>query len=156
MVASNAPLDRRFDDMDLGGMASAYGSYVSLSADAAASLGSMEGVFEAAAARRPWPALVPGYFTAALVAAIAYSIPKTALATATSLDRISPTMWAILLGLTVRTLLPLTTNISAGCKDVVRRVIPIAIVCIGAGLNFTVIASVGLQTLAITLVRPSR
>ena len=41
MASTDRPIDRRLDELDLGGLAGNYRSYVSLSADAAASLGSM-------------------------------------------------------------------------------------------------------------------
>jgi len=154
-MATDIPLDRRLDELDLGGMAGRYGSYVSLSAEAALSLGSMEGMADAAAAvkRRAASDLWSGYLAAALVAAVAYlvAMPNTILATYVHADQLTPTMWAILLGVAVRNMLPLPKTISAGCKDIVHRVIPIAIVCIGAELNFADIAGVGGQTLVLTL-----
>jgi len=144
--------DIRLSDMDLGGLAGAYGSYVSLSTEAAVSLGSMEGLLDGAARPAPWPMLLPGYLLAAVTAMAAYLLPKTAFTAQIGFDRLSSTMLAILLGVALRNLLPLPPAISAGCKDIIRRVIPLAIVCIGAGLDFSAIAGIGLTTLFITIV----
>ncbi len=144
--------DIRLSDMDLGGLAGSYGSYVSLSAEAAVSLGSMEGLLDGDARPAPWPVLLPGYLLAAFTAMAAYLLPKTAVTAQFGFDRLSSTMLAILLGVALRNLLPLPTTISAGCKDIVRRVIPLAIVCIGAGLDFSAIGGIGLRTLFITIV----
>jgi len=151
MAQTNRP-DRRLEELDMGGMAARYGSYVTLSAEAAVSLGSMEGMFEAAppaeSARPAWSgwSLAPGYLIAAAVTVLGFSV-------ASSLPdwKVSATMMAIILGVAVRNLLPLPATTSTGCKDIVKRVIPIAILCIGAELDLIMIAEKGLQTALLTV-----
>jgi len=136
--------------------------------DAAAdSLASMEGVLEpiverAAAAdqaERDRAQLRPGVALAAVVAIAAYGVhylpfaPFTIPAGAEAARRpISAAIIAILLGLTLRNTLTLPASIKAGCKKVVRKTIPFAIVCMGAGLNLQDMAGIGLGAIAVTVI----
>ena len=64
---------------------------------------------------------------------------------------ISTAMIAILIGLVVRNTTGMPLTLVAGCKTVVRRSIPLAILCTGAGLNLAHLMSVGPTVLSITL-----
>ena len=57
--------------------------------------------------------------------------------------QLSTALLAIVIGLAVRNLFTLPAEISLGTKFVVKRLIPIAIVCIGAGLNFAQLRGAG-------------
>lgn len=58
---------------------------------------------------------------------------------------------AILLGAGVRNLLPLGPAPSPGCHFIVRRLMPISIALVGAGLNLSVLRSSGTATLVVVL-----
>ncbi|MCP4247031.1 MAG: putative sulfate exporter family transporter [bacterium] len=136
-----------------------------LSAEAFASLGSMEGVYEpivevtTAAPEQAGPlrGVRPGYVAAAVVAALAYGLhylpmpPFRVVSESVARHPISAAIIAILLGLGVRNLLPVPASVADGCKGLVKRVIPYAIVLTGAGLNLRHLASVGLPALGITV-----
>lgn len=126
----------------------------------------MEGVYDpvvaaptdadAALARRA--ALAPGYGWAAAVCVLAYGMHRLpfapfGIAAENGLRHpISAAMIAIVLGLTLRNVFALPDAIKAGCRSAVKKIIPVAIVLMGAGLNVTHIASVGVRALLITLV----
>ncbi len=142
--------------------ASYYGS--SLSEEALLSLGSMEGVYELpvvvsrpAAEKAPPEPLWPGYLAAGLVGALALAIHYLPFApfrlmTEQGLRRpVSASILAIVIGAAARNLLPSTGQVLAGCKAVVRRVLPLTIVLTGAGLHLLQIASVGVPALGITV-----
>ncbi len=143
-----------------------YGGGGPLSADAFLSLGSMEGIYtqivarsETVAAAKATRALLwPGYLAAgvvALLASLIHYLPIAPFAVASGVGvrhPVSAAIIAILVGLIVRNTFTLPESINAGCKRTVRKVIPLAIVCMGAGLNFTHLISVGLTALLITVV----
>lgn len=132
-----------------------------LTPDAFLSLGSMEGVFEPVVSRDEAPAekpLVkywPGYAFAGGIAIVAYLAQVLPFApfTVGSGDAIrhpiSASIIAVIVGLLFRNLLPLPDSIKPGCKHVVKKVIPIAIVCAGAGLSLTNLRTAGVGMLFI-------
>lgn len=145
-----------------GGWGAVYGGPIS--ADAFLSLGSMEGLYgpivapsvapsEAAAARALY---VPGFALAGGVATLAYLVhylpvaPFSVAAAEGIRNPVSAAMIAIVLGLLIRNTIVLPAAVNAGCKQAVKKAIPIAIVCTGAGLNMTALAGVGFTALAIT------
>jgi uncharacterized integral membrane protein (TIGR00698 family) len=122
-----------------------------LSEEALISLGSMEGfglppVTRAGAVAPPRlrPSPWPGYGLAALVAATAYGLHWLP-----PLRLISASSFAILVGLLVRNLLPVPASLLEGPKMLVRRLEPLVIASIGAGLNLGAFATVGLPVLGI-------
>jgi uncharacterized integral membrane protein (TIGR00698 family) len=134
-----------------------------LSAEAFLSLGSMEGVYEPVVAAPSVPiaprtdaVLAPGYLFAAGVAVSSLLIhrlpiaPFTIGAGTTLRHPISAAIIAILLGLTLRNLLSLPQSIGTACKHIVKKMIPVAIVLMGAGLNLSLLVSIGPVALAIT------
>lgn len=136
-----------------------------LNSDAFLSLGSMEGIYEPlvsaaapAATVSKRALLAPGYVLAAGVAALAYMAHVLPWAPFTVADGsgvrhpVSATIIAILVGLACRNLLSLPDAIRAGCKHAVKKVIPLAIVLTGAGLNLADLGAVGLTALSITVV----
>ena len=104
-------------------------------------------------------ALRPGYAVAAVVAGSAYAVhylpfaPFT-VATGSGAVRhpVSAAIIAIIVGLIARNTMRLPDSIKAGCKRIVRKMIPVAIVCTGAGMNLAELAGVGLTALFITIV----
>lgn len=149
----------RLAGLDHDGMAELYGGIVSLSAEAALSLGSMEGVYEA-----PRRAVTDqaghraGYLLAAAVAAAAYGLhylpvaPFTLETTSGGIRRpLGAAIIAILLGILIANLVRLPRPVVAGAKGVVKSVIPFAIVCVGAGLNLVAIGQAGLVAMVIML-----
>lgn len=135
-----------------------------LSAEAFLSLGSMEGVYDPIVA--PSSAervsllrsvLAPGYLFAAGVALLSLLIhrlplPPFTMAGGSAIRHpVSAAIIAILLGLCLRNLLVLPQSISPGCKHIVKKVIPLAIVFMGANLNLSLLASIGPMALAITV-----
>ncbi len=139
-----------------------YGA--SLSAGAILSLGSMEGIYEPVVAA-PAPAvpapkhvvLLPGYVVAAVVAVLAYVIhslpfaPFTLASNSGVRHPVSAAIIAILVGLVFRNTLSLPDALKTGCRHVVKKVIPAAIVLTGAGLNLANIASIGFTALAVVM-----
>lgn len=133
--------------------ADAY-SFDALSPEAFLSLGAMEGLYtpivesavqvDEAARRRD--VLWPGYLFAAAAAASAFLLHYVVL------QRVSALIIAIIVGVVIRNLLPLPSSAAAGCKRIVKKVIPWAIVLTGAGLNLVHLSGVGLSALAITVV----
>ncbi len=114
-----------------------------LSPEAFLSLGSMEGMYHDivetthkvdAPVRSVWS----GYVAAAVTAGLAYAVLS-------QIDRpiVSSAILAILLGAVARNVLPLGAGIATGCKRIVKKGIPIAIVLMGAGLNLASIGDVG-------------
>jgi len=65
---------------------------------------------------------------------------------------VSAAIIAIVLGLTLRNTMRLPGSIRAGCKRAVRKLIPIAIVCTGAGMNLKALAAIGVPAFFITMV----
>jgi uncharacterized integral membrane protein (TIGR00698 family) len=134
-----------------------------MSPDAFHSLGCMEGVYEPVVAPAvPRPAqhvsLRPGYVLAVGVSLAAYVThylpfePFSVRNEAGVRHPISAAIIAILVGVLLRNVLTLPGNIKGGCRHIVKKLIPVAIVCTGAGLNLLLIASIGVTALAITVV----
>ncbi len=139
----------------------------SLSADAFLSLGSMEGVYEpvvaAAAPAIPIPTapalpkLAPGYILAAGVTILSYLIHKLPIAPFSIKGEgglrhpISATIIAILVGLLFRNVLALPDSVKVGCKHIIKKIIPIAIVFTGAKLNLANIAAIGFPVFMVTI-----
>ncbi|RME37428.1 MAG: YeiH family putative sulfate export transporter [Planctomycetota bacterium] len=134
--------------------------------EAAESLGSMEGILEplvqravdADRAERQRARLRPGVLAAIGVAAGAYVLhvlpfaPFTIPAETGGIRHpISAAILAIVTGLILRNTLRLPDTIKTGCKKTVKRAIPPAIVCMGAGLNMQHLASVGAWVILVTL-----
>lgn len=136
-----------------------YGA--SLSAEAILSLGSMEGVYDPVVSAKPiavpWTRseLLPGYFAAGAVAVFAYVIQYLPFAPFTLADAsgvrhpVSAAIVAILGGLLIRNTVALPDTLRAGCKHAIKKVIPVAIVLTGAGLNLAHVASIGVAALAV-------
>jgi len=124
-----------------------------LSPDAFLSLGAMEGLFPALVETappigpnlRPADRLWPGYSLAIVAAAIAFAIHTFAI------ERISTLIIAILVGASIRNVGPLPKSIAPGCKKIVKKIIPIAIVLTGAGLNLVHLAGVGTSAMIVII-----
>lgn len=134
----------------------------SLSPEAFLSLGSMEGMFpaivEAAPAKEvPSERVWPGFLVAGGIAAASYLIhyipvtPFTVSGGAGLRHPISAAIIAILVGLLARNTLALPDSIKVGCKRAIRKGIPLAIVCTGAGLSLLDVAGVGATALVIII-----
>ncbi len=134
----------------------------SLSPEALASLASMEGIYDriveakpAAAKPRAHEKLWIGYAASAVVSAVAFGvhylpIPPFQLSDGEGVRRpVSAALLAILIGLLARNAFTLPTSISNGCKQIVRKIIPISIVLTGVSLNLNHIAKVGPSAIAI-------
>ncbi len=142
-------------------------SYVGpLTHEAFASFGSMEGMVQptiqpvevqepTAKAAAPATPHWPGYVMAAVTALAAYLLcdlpfaPFTIQGAESVRHPISAAILAILIGVFLRNTLPLPRNINFGCRKIVKKIIPIAIVLTGAGLNLANIAGVGASALVI-------
>ena len=132
------------------------------------SLGCMEGLYDTIVSSSVGPSQVtvvrpahwPGYVLAGVVALLAYIIhylpfpPFQYVAGASGKVRypVSAAIIAILLGLVLRNTLQLPATIKVGCKRLIKKGIPIAIVLTGAGLNLIEIKSVGVAALLITTI----
>ncbi len=141
------------------------GSYLALSQAAFTSLGSMEGLYESIvevsappAAKAKVGSVKPGFIFAAAVAGLAYGVhylpfaPFEVVRNGAIRRPISAAIAAILLGALLRNLLPLPQSISLGCKRIIKKAIPYAIVLIGAGLNLNSLAAVGFKAFFIVVV----
>jgi len=137
---------------------------IPVAADAFLSLGCMEGLYEHVVEAAPTvkspgklAAFIPGYAFAAVVAVAAYGLqvlpfaPFTIISGSGVKHTVSAAIIAILLGLLLRNTLSLPAAIKAGCKSVVKRAIPIAIVMLGAELSFSSIAQIGGRAIALTM-----
>ena len=149
----------RLAGLDHDGLATLYGGIVTLSPEAALSLGSMEGVYDTPVRQAPViPGRWGGYLLAAAAAAAAYGLHYLPIApftldTASGGTRhpIGAAIIAIILGVMIANLIKLPKPVVAGAKSIVRSVIPYAIVCVGAGLNLVAISQAGLSALSIML-----
>lgn len=143
---------------------SGFGYLSYLSDEAYASLGAMDGIFEpsappvtAKAEARKASELLPGYALAGVVAAAAYGVhylpfaPFQVVQGAAVRRPISSAIIAILLGLLIRNAGRVPATIGPGCKRVVRRAIPIAIILAAADLNLVALAKHGWSVLLITI-----
>ncbi len=158
-------IQNRINDYDPSGM-SIYGSVVTLSPAAVVSLGSMEGVpapgssprssvvDQAAPTRLQLPEPAVGIALAAAVTLAAYALHHLEVwpFRIAGKQQISATLLAIVLGLAVRNLFPLPAQVTVGTKLLVKKLIPIAIICIGAGLDFTLLRSAGATALVLMAV----
>lgn len=137
---------------------------VPVTADAFLSLGCMEGLYEhvveaAPAVRAPGKlaAFIPGYAFAGVLTASAYGLevlpfaPFTVASGTTVRHPVSAAIIAIVLGLVLRNTLPLPSAIKAGCKNVVKKAIPVAIVMLGAELSLSSIAQIGGYAVLVTM-----
>jgi uncharacterized integral membrane protein (TIGR00698 family) len=125
----------------------------SLSDEALASYGAMEGWSEAAVEAAPKPAERkaspwPGYLLAAAVTVFAFALHYLPIST---LRLISPPILAIVAGVAARNLFLLPSHITEAAKVMVKRLVPITIVLTGAGLNLSAIAAVGLPAIGVTV-----
>ncbi len=126
------------------------------------SLGCMEGVYEPVVAPKPAAPHVAilrhGYIAALIVAAVAYGIHLLPLAPFSVTDAagtrhpVSDAMIAILLGLLLRNAFTLPASIRAGCRHIVKRLVPLTIVLMGAGLDLNALLGVGARVLGIIVV----
>jgi len=133
--------------------AGTYSPFEPLTEEAMLSLGSMEGLLEVPAARKRRERLWPGYAAAAGIAAIAYGLHYLPVAPFLIQNKrpISASIIAIIVAVMIRNLLTVPAAALPGCKNVVRRMIPAAIVLTGAGLNLGQVAGVGWPALLITV-----
>ena len=142
---------------------SPFGS--SLSAEAFTSWGSMEGVYDpvvtkakGAGLASQWAPLAPGYAMAAGVVLLAFLIhrlpflPFTVHGDTGVRHPVSTVIIALIVGLLLRNSLPLPSSLKVGCKSAVKKIIPVSIVLMGAGLNLATLASVGWKVILIIMV----
>ncbi len=142
----------KYDAFDPGAMNNFYGTIVSISPEAAVSLGSMEGMVDTAVLEPPATSPIEsfvaspwfGYVAAGTVTLLAYAMSHLPYMP-------SLAMLAIILGVVVRNVAPIPGTVSLGCKKIVRSLIPVAIVFTGAGLSFAELGKVGFTAGAITL-----
>lgn len=144
-------------DVDIVTPPSTLTRFDTLNADASLSLASMEGLYEPivekaapedeAAKRRL--SVWAGYWLAGAVGAAAFVLHYLPVApfgiqSASGLRHpISAAIIAIITGVLVRNLLPVSNSIAPGCKRIVKKLIPVAIVLTGAGMNLTTLATIG-------------
>lgn len=135
-----------------------------MSVEAFSSLGSMEGIYAPIVEPKPakaipavgWGVLVPGFVASGLVTLVAYVVhelpfaPFRVVRAGASQQVVSAAMAAIVLGVLLRNLLPLPKAITPGNRRIIKRIIPIAIVLLGAGLNLALLATIGLPALLVT------
>ncbi len=117
-----------------------------LSDDAYASLGSMESADWSSAPSKsaPWREYVPGLALAGALAAAAVVASGWMPA---SLP-VGGSVLALVAAILVRNALPVSAaRFATGCRWIVSRVIPVAIVALGAGLNLAILATDGLRFL---------
>ncbi|HRQ75189.1 MAG TPA: putative sulfate exporter family transporter [Phycisphaerales bacterium] len=105
-----------------------------------------------------WGASI-GWILSIFVAAAAYGVeylpfPPFQVVEPTGAVRapLSAAIIAILLGAIIRNVAKLPSSVSFGCRAIVRYVIPLAIVLVGAGLNLAVVRSIGMVSMAIIIV----
>lgn len=129
---------RQYNAFAPGPMENFYGTIVSISPEAALSLGSMEGMIDIALAEVPrrslWQTFLQspwfGYTVAGAVTLAAFALSKLPYMPGL-------TMLAIILGVIVRNISPMPATVSLGCRRIVHTCIPVAIVLTGAGLSFS-------------------
>jgi uncharacterized integral membrane protein (TIGR00698 family) len=133
--------------------AGTYSPFEPMTDDALLSLGSMEGLAELPSTRRKSERLWPGYAAAAGISLIAYAIHYLPFFPFLVGARrpISASIIAIVVAVLIRNLLTVPAAALPGCKSVIRKMIPAAIVLTGAGLNLTQVAGVGWKALLITV-----
>lgn len=100
------------------------------------------------------PAVMPGVIASIMVAGAAYAISTWVggRARVGSLPLpLSAGILAIILGLVARNTLHLPASLSYGCKRIIKKLIPIAIVLTGAKLDLAAIRAVGVPVLSIVV-----
>ncbi len=124
-----------------------------MSEEALLSLGSMEGLHELPVPRRHRERYWPGYAAAGAIALVAYGMHYLPFAPFLVEARrpLSASMIAIVVAVLIRHLFAVPASTMPGCKNVVRRMIPLALILMGAGLNLTQVAGVGWKALLITM-----
>lgn len=110
-----------------------------------ASLGSMEAMDWDDSPQAKSPPITQGLLLALSITAAAMTTHHYLLKPAGI--PLGSTALAMLVGIALQNLLSLPTTIQSGCRWVVTRLIPIAIVALGAGLNLSVLATSGLRYL---------
>ncbi|GJM26839.1 MAG: hypothetical protein DHS20C16_32540 [Phycisphaerae bacterium] len=147
-------------DADTQAAVSRYLGSVSL--ESLGSLGSMEGIYEtivetspprvtdAAKVERAWPGMLLSAIVAAAAVGVHYlPFPPFLVERPSGIARpISAAIIAIVAGLLFRNFGPWTSAATAGCKKIIKKVIPIAIVLTGAKLNLIQLKDVGAGALA--------
>lgn len=106
------------------------------------------------APRRTWPTLVPGLILVAVVATAAIFLSELPFAPFTlsgGRHPIEPVMVAIVLGMILASALPLPKLLQPGLKFTAKRLLPIAIILLGARLDFLAIVRVGAAALGMSL-----
>ncbi len=141
-------------------------SLSSLPAEAYLSLACMEGMpdrplVETAPCAKPTPVKVAvpwhGYALAVATAAVAYAVhllpfaPFSVNTGAAVRHPVSADIIAIVAGVLIRNLFALPPAVIEACKRIVKRVLPLAVVFAGAGLNLFDVASVGVPALVVTM-----
>ncbi|MFK5922582.1 MAG: putative sulfate exporter family transporter [Verrucomicrobiota bacterium] len=116
-----------------------------MSEGAFASLGSMEAMDWDTLPQSKSPSILKGLL-------LAFAITATAIASHHYLLKpagipLGSTALAMVVGIALQNLLTLPSVIQSGCRWIVTRLIPIAIVALGAGLDLSVLASSGLRYL---------
>lgn len=119
-----------------------------MSEGAFASLGSMEAV-DWDAGPEPKDHILSGILTAALITTAAVVAHRFMLKP--SQIPLGSTALAMVIGIALKNLLPLSSSIQMGCRWIVTRLIPIAIVALGAGLNLSVLTTNGIRYLVFIL-----
>ncbi|MCB1230402.1 MAG: putative sulfate exporter family transporter [Verrucomicrobiae bacterium] len=117
-----------------------------LSDEAYVSLGSMEAVEWSAPEKKatPWRDFVPGFLLAAILAGAAVLINPLMPASIP----VGASVLALVGAILIRNALPFpVATFVPGCRWIVSKVIPIAIVALGAGLNLAILATDGLRFL---------
>jgi uncharacterized integral membrane protein (TIGR00698 family) len=100
----------------------------------------------------------PGWVLAALITLVAYGAERLPLPPFRIETEIGPrhplsaAIIAILLGVVIANVIPLADSIRAGARQIVRHVLPITIVLIGAGLNLAVVTAIGGPAVVLILI----
>ncbi len=116
-----------------------------MSEGAFASLGSMEAMDWDAIPKPKDQSIFTGVLLAALITAAAIVTHRFVLKPANI--PLGSTALAMVIGITLQNFLNLSSSIQSGCRWIVTRLIPIAIVALGAGLNLSVLTTNGLRYL---------
>ncbi len=116
-----------------------------MSEGAFASLGSMEAMDWEAIPKPKDASILNGLLLAAVITATAIALHAFLLKPVGI--PLGSTALAMVVGIALQNLLKLPTSIQSGCRWVVTRLIPIAIVALGAGLDLSVLATNGLRYL---------
>lgn len=116
-----------------------------MSDGAFASLGSMEAMDWDAIPQPKEQSIFTGVLLATVITAVAIAAHRFVLKP-TNIP-LGSTALAMVIGITLQNFLNLSSSIQSGCRWIVTRVIPIAIVALGAGLNLSVLTTNGLRYL---------